>query len=486
MTSSHIFKTLLVCSVSVCMAATCSDGNIQLHQPGCNQGQHHQRATARNHALQAPIKLVHSLMGDRWFNDLWNDPFDWGQRSPLLSFSSSTPCGSGLSTVSPSSLVRRRKDEVSSKQMECHGCQKDVPKEELNTWAAEEEQLYIKEANLRKERENLERRKLEADKDRKEQQRRETIQNEQYQRAVERQLGQQRLEQQQVVRLQRLKEQQAEHLRRQIEERRLQEEKLREQLRQEAELQKQREEQRRLQQRQEAEELQRQRREEQRWKEERLREEREVYERRMRHQQEQRQAQEEQLATERQQKWRQRQSHQGTNSHNRHHQRNNFKKTEISSLQIPGYWPEDVSAVMTSENRLRIQGKHICSCHEKCTEREFQRSVSIPGNIDPLSIEATLNKDGKLTISGGTRQNMAGGRVTEDLVVAVQSDGSFTPRSRNLDSSCGGARKGFKLKKMNKRTGEIFEDFEDYTKMDDRTFEDEIDEDGVTMEVMDF
>lgn len=34
MTSSHIFKTLLVCSVSVCIAATCSDGNIQLHQPG--------------------------------------------------------------------------------------------------------------------------------------------------------------------------------------------------------------------------------------------------------------------------------------------------------------------------------------------------------------------------------------------------------------------------------------------------------------------
>ena len=72
-------------------------------------------------------------MGDPWFNDLWNDPFDWGQRSPLLSFSSSSPCGSGLSIVSPSSLVRRRKDEVSSKQMECRGCQKDVPKEELNT-----------------------------------------------------------------------------------------------------------------------------------------------------------------------------------------------------------------------------------------------------------------------------------------------------------------------------------------------------------------
>lgn len=153
-------------------------------------------------------------------------------------------------------------------------------------------------------------------------------------------------------------------------------------------------------------------------------------------------------------------------------------------MQIPGYWPEDVSALMTSENRLIIQGRHICDCHEKCTEREFQRSVSIPRNVDPMSLEAMLSKDGKLTISG-TRQNMAG-RVTEDLVVTVQSDGSFTPRPRNLDSSCGGTKTGFKLKKMNKRTGEILADYEEYKEMDYRTFEDEIDEDGVTMEVMDY
>ena len=181
---------------------------------------------------------------------------------------------------------------------------------------------------------------------------------------------------------------------------------------------------------------------------------------------------------------------QGMNTNDKNHHDNinrsnqkQFKKTQIATLQIPGYRPEDISAT-TLANRLTIQGKHICDCHEKCTEREFQRGLAIPRNVNPASLEAKLNKDGELTISGSQYSRPV--EATVEHVVAIEGDGSFTPRSKNIDPSCGGTRGGFKLKKMNKRTGEIVEDFENYKEMDYRTFEDEVDEDGVTMEVLDY
>ncbi|XP_038072433.1 reticulocyte binding protein 2 homolog b-like [Patiria miniata] len=454
-----------ICAVALLLAAAGTDGRIPLHQSGssCNQPASNRPICSVRSPSSA--QLMNSFFREPWVDhhDPWHDPFGWGHHFlPIPLGISHQPFGAGLSILGPRSLSADRTPKIgcqrcqdNAAKMNKKGIQNEGPRQQKvdpgcqgqesdDQWHAQKTQDDIKKERQQKWREE---------------QQQQMEEQRHHQEARQRMLEEEELKQRQ-------------------EERRLEEERWRQQKRQ------QEEEARRQRQLWEEEELRIK-------KELREKQEREAAERRIQEEQamKRRRMQEQKVADERKRRetgW----NHpsQGTkdNIRNRHgsshqNQHQHFRKIEVASLDLPGYTPEDLS-VTTSGNRLVVEGKHVCDCHEQCTEKEFKRGFEIPRNIDPTSLEAKLVQGGRLTISGNQYNTHV--QPTGDLKVSVEGDGSFSPRLRNVDPTCGGTRTGFKLKKMNRRTGKIVEDVEDLVQeMHVRRFEDEVNEDGITMEV---
>ncbi|XP_022106922.1 myb-like protein X [Acanthaster planci] len=437
-----------ICAMALVLAAGVgSEGRIPPHQSCCNQ-----------HASNQPIYgthtpssrlLMNSFFRDPWFDhdDLWHDPFSWSHHFPW-GFSH-RPWGMGLSVLHPPRSAER------TSKIGCQWCQDDST--QMKSLGIQEAHRQRNDLGCQSQEEgddNNGRSQTTGDKYK--------MEREEQQQLME----EQRL--QQEMRKQRLEEDA--ELQRHQDERRWQEERMRQR-----------------QQRRQEEEAERRR---QQWEEEqRVKKWRAAEKRRIQQEQEMRrkrmQEQEAIQETKQQMEWNHQK--QGMNDNMRHHQgssrqalHSQFRKTQVATLYIPGYTPEDVS-VTTSGNRLVVQGKHVCDCQEECTAKEFKRGFEIPKNVDPASLDARLVQGGQLTISGN--QYNARIQPTGDWVVSVEGDGSFSPRPRNVDPTCGGRRTGFKLKKLNKRTGQIVEDEELVEEVAQRTFEGEVDEDGVTMEV---
>ena len=127
-----------------------------------------------------------------------------------------------------------------------------------------------------------------------------------------------------------------------------------------------------------------------------------------------------------------------------------------------------------------MKGHHLCKCYENCYEREFERRLPVPKNVDTRTITASLYPNGQLTLHGVKYRQVIPPVDTDVVVEGV----GLTPRTD--DDSCNKFSKkksGFKLKKMNARTGEVFEDV---APLEDRypRYESEVDEDGLTIEVV--
>ena len=128
---------------------------------------------------------------------------------------------------------------------------------------------------------------------------------------------------------------------------------------------------------------------------------------------------------------------------------------------------------------MTISGRHVCGCDESCFEREFQRVYTLPQGTDTTTLIGNIDREGVLTVRGEKSI-----RNNSFLDSSVPVDGHRLAQQNN-DSSCGGRKGGIKLKKMNKRTGEVFENipmqednyFSSY-------FEEENGDDGITIEVV--
>ncbi|XP_077989163.1 uncharacterized protein LOC144443522 [Glandiceps talaboti] len=172
-------------------------------------------------------------------------------------------------------------------------------------------------------------------------------------------------------------------------------------------------------------------------------------------------------------------SHQSRNQHwksqdNQHHRNRPTGKTvEIFSLIVKDYDPEDFR-ISTRGNFLKLSGMHVCRCNENCFEREFERKVAIPRGVDTQSLSATYNRDGVLRIEGVQYRYDV---PQVDTNVQVHGLGLV----RNTAPVCNNLKSGIKLKKLNKNTGEVFDDIPMATSRTPQ-FENEIDNDGVTIE----
>ena len=162
------------------------------------------------------------------------------------------------------------------------------------------------------------------------------------------------------------------------------------------------------------------------------------------------------------------------------HRSNQRHSSQIANLDIPeGYYPEDIT-VDTVGKLLYVKGRHVCSCDENCFEREFERRLSLPNNVDTQSLSAALHPNGKLSINGVKYKQVI---RPVDTLVPVEGFG-LTQRQSDF-TSCGKSKvkkSGFKLKKMNARTGEIMDDIEPIQVQ--YVYESEIDDDGLTIEVV--
>ncbi|XP_066273799.1 trichohyalin-like [Branchiostoma lanceolatum] len=153
--------------------------------------------------------------------------------------------------------------------------------------------------------------------------------------------------------------------------------------------------------------------------------------------------------------------------------------SQVASVQINGYYPENIQ-VRTEGRQLIVSGKQTCSCEEQCFEKEFERQYALPRGLDTRSLRATLNRDGQLRVEG---QVYRGVTQRDDVRVEVQGLG-IGQRPQVEDPTCGGRKSGFRLRKTAQRrksaaAADLTEDVPRFEK-----YQDEEENDGVTIEVV--
>lgn len=127
----------------------------------------------------------------------------------------------------------------------------------------------------------------------------------------------------------------------------------------------------------------------------------------------------------------------------------------LAQHMAPGYHPSDLS-VKVKDGRILMSGNHICTCSEDCITKEFSRSYSLPPRIDPSSIHASIDKWGKITVSG-FRGRSGESQKSESFDVEVIGKGDFQKPTANELKACLSKKGSMTLNKMNKKTGKLVE-----------------------------
>lgn len=123
-----------------------------------------------------------------------------------------------------------------------------------------------------------------------------------------------------------------------------------------------------------------------------------------------------------------------------------------------------------------------CRCEENCLEKEFERKIPLSNQVDPRTVSATVSPgDQNVLLLKGSHRLKENGIPLPASGLDVPVEGNFKPITRDSDPSCGGTKRGIKLKKMDARSKQIVDDIEEVTI--EEKFEGEVDEDGVTIEI---
>ena len=77
---------------------------------------------------------------------------------------------------------------------------------------------------------------------------------------------------------------------------------------------------------------------------------------------------------------------------------NHFENKFFTSTYV-GYHPTEIH-VTYNDGNIQIEGKALCDCGEGCIVKEFERTVSVPSNINPGSIIVHLDQKGDFSITG--------------------------------------------------------------------------------------
>ena len=159
------------------------------------------------------------------------------------------------------------------------------------------------------------------------------------------------------------------------------------------------------------------------------------------------------------------------------------KPVEVYSLQVAGYQPRELQ-VKTEGRKVRVIGRQACTCQESCAIREFERISTLPDGVDTRNLQATLNKEGTLSIQVRNNQRLSRGHY-EDIDVLVEGVDlpQIEDNSKNTENCV--KKAGIKLAEIDKRTGKRIPITRKYEEVPQPTFENEYDSDGVTIEVVD-
>ncbi|ELT93860.1 hypothetical protein CAPTEDRAFT_210078 [Capitella teleta] len=128
--------------------------------------------------------------------------------------------------------------------------------------------------------------------------------------------------------------------------------------------------------------------------------------------------------------------------------------TELASIHLPDYKPNEI-AISLKGNEVTIKGHHECNCDESCVVTKFQRTYQIPRNVDLETVEASMNEDRVLKLTGRrsqqTREHVA---VPGERRLPVNSNGEF--ESEKKDPQCSKSNPGILIAKRNPRTGKMY------------------------------
>ena len=160
------------------------------------------------------------------------------------------------------------------------------------------------------------------------------------------------------------------------------------------------------------------------------------------------------------------------------------KPVEVYSLQVSGYQPSELQ-VKTEGMKVRVVGRQACGCQESCAIREFERVSMLPDGIDTRNLQATLDKEGTLSIQVRINNQRPSKGHYEDRDVLVEGVDlpPIEDNSKNTENCV--KRAGIKLAKIDKRTGKRVPTTRKYEEVPQQTFENEYDSDGVTIEIVD-
>lgn len=123
-----------------------------------------------------------------------------------------------------------------------------------------------------------------------------------------------------------------------------------------------------------------------------------------------------------------------------------------------GYFPEDLT-VSIKDGRIHISGNHICTCTEDCISKEFSRSYALPSHIDPYSVRASTDAQGRITLTG-LRQTGRHTDLAAAIEVRVTGEGEFKRPSADELRACLNKKGGIRLSRVSKRTGRAVEETE--------------------------
>lgn len=165
--------------------------------------------------------------------------------------------------------------------------------------------------------------------------------------------------------------------------------------------------------------------------------------------------------------------------------------TQLYSTLIPNEYGQRDLTVRKMGPKVQIKGKHVCGCEENCVIKEFERSFIVPEGTLVNSLKAVLYKDGTLSVMGKRDENPSLDKGSSDMKLKVPletigfSDQVTDDYKERLE--CLRKKAGIKIHKVDKRTGKPYET-EEFTNTEgnnQRKYEAEYDDDGITIETLD-
>ena len=152
----------------------------------------------------------------------------------------------------------------------------------------------------------------------------------------------------------------------------------------------------------------------------------------------------------------------------------------FAELDVSGYRSNELD-IWTEGDKVVVKGHHKCDCDDSCLVREFQRTYGIPRNLDRKSVKAKYGRDGKLVLQGNVARNPQ--QIAKDQHVEIEYHGPKETPRQNVQ--CHHKKAGIPLKKVKVQRRDLQKDSDTYNEGSlDKTFEGEIGDDGVTIEVV--